>query len=158
MDVTRGVGDTGAMTRRLLFAVLAAASVATACSGSSSTPSAAPPASSPSAAASSTSTAPDAAPLKAAVRAYSSAFLSGNGAAAWALLSDRCKARGDRAQFEAGADQAADLYGDQPIRSLTIVDLEGDLARVTYTFDDASLTQTREPWVRERGEWHEDDC
>jgi hypothetical protein len=36
--------------------------------------------------------------------------------------------------------------------------ISGDLARVTYTYDVAEINQDSEPWVKESGAWHEDDC
>jgi hypothetical protein len=99
-----------------------------------------------------------AAALKAAVIAYSDAFLGGNGEAAWRLLSARCRDRLPRDTFVQGVTEAHRLYGTLPIRSLRVDALSGDLARVSYTFSSADLNQDHEPWVREAGAWHEDDC
>lgn len=102
---------------------------------------------------------PDAAaPLRRAVTAYSAAFLGGDGDAAYRLLSERCKARTSREAMGSMTASAKKTYGEQPIKTLTVDSLAGDLARVTYTYSVPALNQTKEPWVREAGQWHEDDC
>lgn len=96
--------------------------------------------------------------LRAAVQAYSDAYLTGKGAAAYALLSKRCQARSTPADFAALVKEAGDLYGSAlPLKSFD-ADVSGDMARVTYTYDLAAINQDSEPWVREGGAWHEDDC
>ena len=100
----------------------------------------------------------DRAALEAAVRAYSRAFLTGRAREAHALLSKRCQARLSLDAMTTITAQARDTYGDLPVRTLHVDALAGDLARVTYTFAVPALTQTGEPWVREGGRWHEDDC
>jgi hypothetical protein len=103
--------------------------------------------------------APDAAAaLKQAVNAYSVSYLSGDGDAAFALLSSRCKARLSETEMRSVTAQAKAIYGQLPIQSYTVNDLSGDLARVTYTYSVAAIDQTKEPWVREGGRWLEDDC
>jgi hypothetical protein len=100
----------------------------------------------------------DRAELEAAVRSYSEAYLGGQAEAAHSLLSARCQTRISLADFRpvvAGGQQA---YGTAKLTSLTIDDLAGDLARVTYRYDVAAIDQEREPWVREGGRWHQDDC
>ncbi|MFD5829806.1 hypothetical protein [Lentzea sp. NPDC060358] len=92
------------------------------------------------------------------VRAYSVAFLVGNGDVAYDLLSQRCKERNTRSNFVMLVQQAGTVYGPQEIRSLKVDQAAGDLARVTYTYDKAELDQRGEPWVRESGVWRIDDC
>ena len=105
-----------------------------------------------------TATTSDEAALRAAVQAYSDAFLTGNGKQAYALLSTRCQERNALAEFTAMTDQAKVLYGNPlPMKSYT-AQISGDMARVTYTYAISGINQTREPWVRESGNWHEDDC
>jgi len=105
-----------------------------------------------------TATTSDEAALRTAVQAYSDAFLTGNGKEAYALLSTRCKERNTLAEFTAMTDQAKALYGDPlPMKSYE-AQISGDMARVTYTYAISGINQTREPWVRESGNWHEDDC
>ncbi|WP_439660791.1 hypothetical protein ACSHWB_04340 [Lentzea sp. HUAS TT2] len=67
------------------------------------------------------------------MRAYSTAFLAGNGDVAYDLLSQRCKERNTRPNFVMLVQQAGALYGPQEMRSLKVDQAAGDLARVTYT-------------------------
>ena len=96
--------------------------------------------------------------LKDAVTAYSTAYLGGDGPQAYALLSARCKARVSAEQMQSMTRSANATYGQQPIQTLVVDDQSGDLARVTYTYTVPAINQTREPWVRESGQWLEDDC
>ena len=96
--------------------------------------------------------------LREAVAAYSNALLSGHGDAARKLLSSRCRARLSRSEMHLNSVVAKNLFGPEPIKTLTIVSLSGSMARVTYTYKSAGLDQTREPWVKEHGRWLVDDC
>ena len=96
--------------------------------------------------------------LEAAVRAYSAAYLGGDGAAAFDAMSARCQQRIGRDQMIGVANAAKVQYGEQEIATLTVDAMEGTLARVTYTYEDHVLDQTSEPWVKESGQWREDDC
>ncbi len=154
------------MVLRLLAVVLATSSVVGCSSGAAAKPSPSPTFPSTTAASgtsrastssSSKATSAEAARLATAVRAYSDAYLSGNGTAAHTLLSSRCKQRLTLAQMKAVTSQAKNLYGQTPIVHLD-VQVNGDLARATYSYAVPALKQTREPWVRESGSWHEDDC
>jgi hypothetical protein len=100
----------------------------------------------------------DRASLEAAVRAYSAAYLGGDGAKAYDLLSARCQQRHDRDEMESLAAAAKTRYGQQAVKTLTVDQLGAGLARVSYTFGAAEIDQTSEPWVFERGGWREDDC
>lgn len=92
-----------------------------------------------------TSNADDSEPeLEAAVTAYSGAFLTGD-AAAYDLLSQRCRDRTDKDAFLTTLDQAKELYGS-PLTILTYdAEVSGDLARVTYTYEASALNQDSEP-------------
>jgi hypothetical protein len=96
--------------------------------------------------------------LKDAVQAYSDAYLSGNGDAAYTLLSRRCQDRWSKSDFSDLVEQAGQQYGSPLHVTSFNADIAGDLARVTYTFTVAAINQNAEPWVRENGDWHEDDC
>jgi hypothetical protein len=96
--------------------------------------------------------------LEAAVRAYSAAYLGGDGAKAYDLLSARCQQRMGRDQMDTLTAAARRRYGPQDVKTLTVDQLGAGLARVTYTFSSAELDQQSEPWVWERGGWREDDC
>ncbi|MBT2449468.1 hypothetical protein J7F03_20725 [Streptomyces sp. ISL-43] len=97
--------------------------------------------------------------LEKAVRAYSAAYFKPDGAAAYAALSKRCQDKaGDADVFTIIVDTAAKAYGKQEIQTLTIDQLAGDLARVSYTYSVPKLNQTSQPWAREAGTWKYDGC
>ncbi|WP_433364225.1 hypothetical protein ACQPZX_33580 [Actinoplanes sp. CA-142083] len=96
--------------------------------------------------------------LKASVQAYSDAYLTGDGKTAYGLLSRRCRKRITPAAFTTIVDFAKQEYGSAlPIKTFSAA-VSGDLARVTYTYSVKAIDQDSEPWVREDGRWHEDDC
>jgi hypothetical protein len=99
-----------------------------------------------------------AANLRAAVEAYSAAYLSGDGATAYAMLSMRCRSLHSKDEYISLTALAKQMYGNQPVRTFGIDSRSGNTARVTYTFDNHDIDQTNEPWVREVGFWKEDDC
>ncbi|WP_230205343.1 hypothetical protein [Parafrankia elaeagni] len=103
-------------------------------------------------------TAADKPGLEAAVRAYSQAYLGGQGSAAYGLLSQRCQARISVADMEALTAAAQEQYGPESITTLTVNTLAGTLARVSYPYPDPAINQREEPWVFENGAWHQDDC
>ncbi|MEU6756961.1 hypothetical protein [Streptomyces sp. NPDC046685] len=142
-------------------AALLAAATALALTGCSNDPAPADKPTSPAPA--STPAAPTADPARAdlekAVRAYSNAYFKPDGAAAYATLSKRCAAKaGDADIFTAIIDTAAKAYGKQEIQTLTIDQLAGDMARVSYTYSVPKLNQTSQPWAREAGAWKYDGC
>lgn len=102
---------------------------------------------------------PERANLDAAVRAYSAAYFKPDGKAAYAALSKRCQDKaGDADVFAVIVDSAAKAYGKQEIQTLTIDQLAGDMARVTYTYAVPKLDQKSQPWAREAGTWKYDGC
>ncbi|MBB5802045.1 hypothetical protein F4560_001813 [Saccharothrix ecbatanensis] len=108
--------------------------------------------------ASTTTAQPDTSDLEAQVRAYSAAFLGGRGGEAYDLLSQRCRERHTRVDFVQMVELAGRRYGPLDVRTLTVDQAAGDMARVTYTFAKPELDQRGEPWVRESGTWRVDDC
>lgn len=92
-----------------------------------------------------------------AVRSYSSAFLRGDGDAAFAMLSARCQTVLPKAQLTAAARGGAALYGRARIVSIQPT-LAGNRATVTYRFDQPAIDQTNQPWAREGGAWRYDSC
>jgi hypothetical protein len=96
--------------------------------------------------------------LEVAVRAYSAAYLSGDGDTAYRMLSARCRNRVAHDQFVGEVSQAKKLYGTAEMQTFSIDQSSGGLARVTYTYDQPAINQVSEPWVLEDGSWHEDDC
>ncbi|MGA5304609.1 hypothetical protein ACPCHT_32190 [Nucisporomicrobium flavum] len=108
--------------------------------------------------ASSAPAADNTAALRRAVQAYSDAYLTGEAAVAYALLSQRCRRRMNSEEFSGLAAAAERTYGSAlPIRSFD-AEVAGNLARVTYTYDLKAINQDAEPWVKENGMWKEDDC
>jgi hypothetical protein len=96
--------------------------------------------------------------LKAAVQAYSDAFLSGEGTKAYNLLSERCRKRTSLSEFTGIVTAAKQMYGSAlPLKTYE-AEVSGNLARVTYTYPIRAINQDREPWTREGGSWHQDDC
>lgn len=95
--------------------------------------------------------------LEDAVAAYSSAFLAGDGNAAYALLSERCRDRTPESELVAASEQAAAVFGPDEIETVE-VSVNGAQAKVTYTYATAELNQTGEPWSLEDGAWLNDDC
>lgn len=96
--------------------------------------------------------------LTAAVRAYSAAYFKPAPGAAYALLSARCQRQVTAAVYGAEVTQAVTTYGHQDVQAVTVDQISGDMARVTYTYTVPALTQTGQPWVREGGAWHYDAC
>lgn len=96
--------------------------------------------------------------LTAAVKAYSAAYFKPDAVAASKLLSDRCRAQISAAVYAAELKRAAATYGHQDVQAVTVDQISGDMARVTYTYSVPALTQTGQPWVREGGAWHYDAC
>jgi len=91
------------------------------------------------------------------VRSYSAAYLAGDGQGAWELLSERCRERLSVDTMTALAGEAARRYDGPEMTSLS-VEVSGDLGRATYSFTVGEINQDREPWAREHGAWHNDDC
>lgn len=142
-------------------ALTAAALIALAgCSNNPAPADAAPaPAPADSSAAPSPKPDPARADLEKAVRAYSAAYFAPDGKAAHAALSKRCQAKaGPPELFTAIVETAAKGYGRQEIQTLTIDQLAGDMARVTYTYSVPKLNQSGQPWIREAGTWKYDGC
>lgn len=94
--------------------------------------------------------------VRAAVEAYSTAYLSGDGAGAYELLSKKCQQSMPLSTFAGMTEQAKDLYGEVPIESFD-ARVKGDRATVSYSYAVKALTQTGESWVNEGG-WKNNDC
>lgn len=144
------------------IAVLAALNL-TACTSTGS-PTAATAATSATSAASSQAPASSPTPdsgktaLEAAVRAYSKAYFAGDATTAYRLFSKRCTAAVDKDVYAVAIAAEAKAYGKQAIKTLTVEQLSGDLARVSYTYSVPLLNQKSQPWTREGGAWHYDAC
>jgi hypothetical protein len=103
--------------------------------------------------------------LDSTVRSYTTAYLGGNGALAYALLSPRCRAKIPQTEFESIVTLAHQTYGDAKITLLT-VEVTGDNGTATYQLTDPTLNQTAERWVFVHegtgadtvDAWRNDDC
>jgi hypothetical protein len=95
--------------------------------------------------------------LEDAVETYSNDFLSGRGVAAYDQLTQKCKDSVAKSEFISISTEANDTYGNLPIKSYE-ADVEGTVAKVTYTYDNAEIDQTDEQWIKEDGVWKNDDC
>ena len=96
--------------------------------------------------------------LRDAVQGYSDAFLTAQPTAAYDYFSARCQEQVSLSYFTGVLIAAKQAYGTAlPIKSFE-AEVAGDLARVTYTYDDVELNQAAEPWTRESGAWKQDDC
>ncbi|MDX6206425.1 MAG: hypothetical protein QOF39_2482 [Frankiales bacterium] len=129
------------MSTRGFCAVLGVVALAAGCGGSS-----APKAGSPEAA------------VESAVRAYSAAIVSGNGAKGFQLVSDRCQQAVDAGAFDAQAAQAKANYADVQMTSIEVDDVSATTAHVTYTYSNSVLNQTKSAWLNESGAWHWNAC
>ena len=100
----------------------------------------------------------DDAGLRDAVQGYSDAFLTAQPTTAYDYFSARCQEQVSLSYFTGILIAAKQAYGTAlPIKSFE-AEIAGDMARVTYTYDDAELNQAAEPWTRESGAWKQDDC
>ena len=95
--------------------------------------------------------------LRSSVEAYSAAYLSGDGATAYQLLTTRCRASTQLSELAAMTETAQRMNGNVQIETFSAAE-DGDHATATYTFAVPALNQTDEPWLRESGAWHNNDC
>lgn len=96
--------------------------------------------------------------LEQAYRAYIKAFLTGDGATAYQLLSARCQEKEPLSEFASLAESAADIYGevDYTINSVTV---DGDKGSVDADYAVEALNSGGGSlWVHEGGGWHSDKC
>ena len=96
--------------------------------------------------------------VDAAVRAYSTAVVSGDGAAGYKLVSARCQKTIDAGAFSAQAAQAKANYPGATITSLKVDDVSATTAHVTYTYANSILNESKQPWLKENGAWHWNAC
>ena len=97
-------------------------------------------------------------PLEPAVRAYVAAFIGGDGATAFALLSDRCQKKEGENSFVLVARMAHEQYGSATIVSYHDA-VSGSTATATYEMSDPALNRSGpQPWEFENGAWRMDRC
>jgi hypothetical protein len=133
-------------------AIAAALLTITACSSDTSKPAAAQPAD----AATTTDTA--AADLEQAVRDYTAAYFKPDPDTGYAMLSERCQADINQTFYTAQLEQASKDYGQLNVETVTVDQISGDLARVSYGMGLPILDQKSQPWVNEAGAWRFDAC
>jgi hypothetical protein len=93
-----------------------------------------------------------------AVKAYSAALVAGKGKTAFPMLSARCRKVIGASGFTALAAQAHHTYPHATIKKITVTDVKGTRAHVTYTYSAAILNQKKQPWVKEKGAWRWNGC
>ncbi|MFE6486606.1 hypothetical protein ACFVGN_27235 [Streptomyces sp. NPDC057757] len=100
----------------------------------------------------------DTADLTAAVEAYTAAYFKGDADTTYATLSQRCQGKISPAAYAGVVEQAGADYGEQTVKTVTVDQLSGDLARVSYTVSLPKFDQDGQAWLREDGEWRYDAC
>ena len=96
--------------------------------------------------------------LEEAYRTYVDAFLTGDAATAYPLLSERCREANALSEFATISESAAELYGpvDYTIENVTV---DGDTGKVEASYAVEALNEDGgSTWVLEGGEWHTDRC
>jgi hypothetical protein len=88
---------------------------------------------------------------------YANALNGGQGDVAWRLQSKRCRYAYPIAKMRELANTAVDIYGVSRVKSIKVNSITGNRARVTW-FVTGAKYPAREPWIKERGRWLEDDC
>jgi hypothetical protein len=92
-----------------------------------------------------------------AVAAYTDAFARGDGDAAWALVSERCRGEVPEVEHRATVAAAAELYPAMRAQEIS-ADVAGDRATVDYRVTDLDETYTAQRWALEADGWLWDDC
>lgn len=98
----------------------------------------------------------DLAALTQSVHDYIEALTAGDTTTAWPMLSTRCQETWGQEGLDERTQNALALLAGQQAEGITVDDLSGDLARVSYTVG----TEQRhgQPWTRQDGTWRYDDC
>lgn len=89
---------------------------------------------------------------------YVHALLTGDGATAYALLSERCQEHEKLSEFAAFSEQAAEIYGDVDY-TLNSVTIDGDRGTIDAEYPVEALNQGGGSlWLFENGGWRSDKC
>lgn len=96
--------------------------------------------------------------LEASVRAYTKALFSGDGKTGYNLVSERCKQEMTAAEFQTLSEQGHNDYGSLEIKTISVDQISGDLARVSYGVGVPQFERKAQPWSREDGTWRWDAC
>ncbi|GGT42559.1 hypothetical protein [Streptomyces chromofuscus] len=112
---------------------------------------------------------PEDAALTKAVQAYTTAYFDADAPAALGIMSQRCRTvaaheaehagEEGRAGYEAALADAAEKYGSRDATEVTVDELSGDRARVSYKIEGLpEFDQQGQPWIREQNAWKYDAC
>lgn len=154
------------MRTRIAAAALTAAALATAltaCSSSSDDDKAAPPAGNTAAgpapaAGNQDPAATDKAALTKAITDYTALLFEGD-PAGYTYLSTRCKIDMTKYEWAVLAKKGHHDYGSQKATNITVDQLSGNLARVSYGAGNIpAMNRKGQPWTRENGTWRWDAC
>lgn len=99
-----------------------------------------------------------AAALEASVRTYTKALFSGDGKTGYNLVSKRCQKEITAAEFQTMSKQGHNDYGSLKIKNISVDQMSGDLARVSYGVGVPQFEREAQPWTREGGTWRWDAC
>lgn len=97
------------------------------------------------------------APLEQSVKTYTEAFGAGETDTVLALVTSRCRQEVGDQTFRSAAANAAALHGPLTVTSINI-DLDGDIASVSYSVSEPTLSQSEQRWALEDGTWKWDAC
>lgn len=96
--------------------------------------------------------------LTAAVKAYTAKLFDGD-ASGYNYLSTRCKQQMTKDAWTDLAKQGHQQYGSQKATAITVDQISGDLARVSYGAGRIpQFERHAQPWTREDGTWRWDAC
>lgn len=96
--------------------------------------------------------------LETAYRTYVDAFLTGDGATAYGLLSERCQGEMPLSEFAATVEAAGEAYGQMDY-TIESIDIDGDKAKVNATYPVEALNQGGgSEWALQDGQWRMDRC
>ncbi|MDG9705557.1 hypothetical protein [Streptomyces sp. DH37] len=96
--------------------------------------------------------------LEKSVRDYTHALFGGDGPAGYKLVSNRCKEEITPESFNAMADQGHHEHGQLEIKNISVDEISGNLARVSYGVGVPQFERAAQPWTREDGTWKWDAC
>jgi hypothetical protein len=96
--------------------------------------------------------------LEKSVRDYTHALFGGDGPTGYKLVSNRCKQEMTAESFNAMADQGHHEHGQLEIKTISVDEISGNLARVSYGVGVPKFERKAQPWTREDGTWKWDAC
>ncbi|TXL62928.1 hypothetical protein [Aeromicrobium terrae] len=86
-------------------------------------------------------------------------IFGGRGGEAYELMSNRCRAKDPKSTYVRNSKLIhQNLVGDEVEPQDVKISVESDRARVTYTLDIPQISDAKQRWIKESGEWHLDSC